>query len=281
MTDNYSDLSQLEREFELEMEGSSEPDVSMEFEGPGDESEYRFELEQDDELADEFESEFEQADSDYEYGDPRSDEFVDRLLEIGGRQFESPYEADAAMNEVLGDIEREYFFGALKRGLRRLSKNKLLRSLARKGMTFGVNKFFPGLQGALQLARGNVRGALLNFGKQALGTVVPGGGPLLDAVSSIGLGAAGGGGETERETWENYVNLSREAYEHLAENLTPTAHQPAEAMRLANNAVQHAIARARGRADGGRRAGGRPRGGRVVRLRVSPGERIKLVVVGA
>jgi hypothetical protein len=52
-------------------------------------------------------------------------------------------------------------------------------------------------------------------------------------------------------------------------------------MRLANNAVQHAIARARGRADGGRRAGGRSRGGRVVRLRVSPGERLKLVVVGA
>jgi hypothetical protein len=160
-------------------------------------------------------------------------------------------------------------------------------------MTLGVNKFFPGLQGALQLARGNVKGALMNFGKQALGSVVPGGGAMLDAVTSMGLGDAAGEAP-ERENWENYVDLSREAYEHLAENLTPSAHKPAEAMRLANNAVQHAIARAQVRT--GRRRGPYPAGrgsypsargprpgghGRVMRIRVSPGEHIKLVIVGA
>lgn len=104
---------------------------------------------------------------------------------------------------------------------------------------------------------------------------------MLDAVKSIGL-QSGGGGAGERETWENYVNLSREAYEHLAENLTPIAHQPAEAARLANNAVQHAIAKARVNVAGrGTSGGGRGRRGRVLRLRVAPGERIKLLVVGS
>jgi hypothetical protein len=297
MSDNYAELSDLERELELELEGTPNGDLEMEFETAAEDTEYRFELEQDEEVPDEFETsyeldeetpdEFELDDTDHEqmnYGD-RSSEYVERLLEIGSRQFESPYEADAALGEVLDDIEREHFFGAIRNSLRKLSKNKMLRSLAKKGMTFGVNKFFPGLQGALQLARGNVKGALLNFGKQALGSVVPGGGAMLDAVKAIGLQPASGIDAQQQETWENYVNLSREAYEHLAENLTPTADRPAEAMRLANNAVQHAIARAQTRTVNSRHSGRTARHGRghgrVLRLRVSPGERIKLIIAGA
>lgn len=289
MRDNYADFSELEREFELEMEGPAQDELEMEFENPSEDLEFEsgedFELEQDDELTDDMEGSFEQDDSEFEfesdYGDPRSQEFVERFLEISGRQFESSYEADAAMSEVLDDIEREYFFGAIKRGLKKLSKNKLLKSLAKKGLSMGVNKFFPGLKGALQLARGNVKGALLNFGKQALGSVVPGGGVMLDAVKSIGLQSETGNPQ-ERETWDNYVNFSREAYEHLAENLTPKADHPAEAMRLANNAVQHAIATAQARSGGSQRSSAHwRRSGRIVRLRVSPGERIKLMIVGA
>ena len=292
MSDNYTDVSDLEREFELEMEGPQGGDFESSFEAGDGDFAHELELETDDEVHDDLELSFEQEEFERELqgglGDARSEEFVDRLLEIGSRQFESPYEADSAMSEVLDDIEREYFFGALKRGLKKLGKNKLLRSLATKGMTLGVNKFFPGLKGALQLARGNVKGALLNFGKQALGSVVPGAGAILDSVKAIGLDPVGG---SERETWENYVDLSREAYEHLAENLTPAAHQPAEAMRLASDAVQHAIASARARA-GSAGAGpaarssypqGQPHRrhhGRVMHLRVARGERVKLVIMG-
>src|SRR5262249_13594694 len=209
----------------------------------------------------------------------RSDEFVDRLLELSEREFESPAEVDQAMNEILDDIEREYLFGAI---LKNLSKNKMLRSLASKGLKLGVSKFLPGLQGALQLARGNVKGALLNFGKQALGSVVPGGGVVLDAVKSIGLGA-GEEPARARETLENYVTLAREAYEHLADNLTATADQPAEATRLANKALQYAISKAQARTarTRGGRAGDLRERGRVLRLRVAPGERIKLIITGA
>jgi hypothetical protein len=158
----------------------------------------------------------------------------------------------------------------------------MLRSLASKGLKAGMRRFLPGLQGALQLARGNVKGALLNFGKQALGSVVPGGAVALDAIKTIGLG----GGENparERETWENFVEMSREAYEHLADNLTPKADHPAEATRLASNAVQHAIRTAQMRTRQPRAGGnGRKSSGstRIVRLRVSPGERIKLIITG-
>ena len=286
MRNDYADFSELERELELEMEGAEADDRETMFEAGSDGLDYGRELEFDDrELDDDMEISFERDSPEFElegdWDQSRSQEFVERFMEIGTRQFETSYEADEAMGEVLDDIEREYFFGAIKRGLKKLSKNKLIRSLAKKGLSLGVNKFLPGLQGALQLARGNVKGALLNFGKQALGSVVPGGGAVLDAVKAIGLQP--GGGETrERETWENYVNLSREAYEHLAENLTPRADQPAEAMRLANNAVQHAVARAQartGRSNGSGQA--RSGAGRVLRLRVAPGERIKLTIVGA
>jgi hypothetical protein len=284
MATDYSNFSELEREFELEMEDGrvGEPDLELEgAEQPQDregDEDSEFEFEQDEEVA-----EFGQTGFELPYGNgSRSGEFVDRLLEISSREYESAAEVDEAMNEVLDDIEREYFLGAIKRGLKSIQKNKVLRSLASKGLKLGINKFVPGLQGALQLARGNVKGALLNFGKQAIGSVVPGGTIALDAMKSIGLGAGEEPAE-ERETWENYVTLAREAYEHLADNLTTTADKPAEATRLASNAVQHAIREAQTRTAMSRadhRGGPRP-AGRVVRLRVRPGERVKLIIACA
>jgi len=288
MRNDLAELSDLEREFELETEAASGDDFEMEFESVTENSEYEleqdleqdFELERDDDLEVSFERDDGQLGLDG-FGASREQEYVERFLEISSRQFETSYEADEALGEVLDDIEREYFFGAIKRGLKKLSKNKLLKSLAQKGLTMGVNKFFPGLKGALQLARGNVKGALLNFGKQALGSVVPGGGAMIDAVQSIGLAPKEQEIE-DRETWENYVTFAREAYEHLAENLTPKADQPAEATRLASNAVQFAIARAQARTRSGAGVAGDRRGrGRVLRLKVSPGERVKLIIVGA
>jgi hypothetical protein len=122
---DYSKLSDLEREFELEMEndleGSLEFELEHEYEGDdfvGDEGELEFELDDDRE----FEREFEGArgyEYEHEFGSgSRSDEFVERLMEIGSREFEAPGEVDQALNEVLDDIEREYFFGAIKRGLK-------------------------------------------------------------------------------------------------------------------------------------------------------------------
>src|ERR1700756_3844673 len=108
MARDYSDLSELEREFEIEMEDS--PVEGSKFELKGD-----FELSDDQEYDEDWEAEpqpDEEAEINGPYGGSRSDEFVDRLLELSEREFETPAEVDQAMNEVLDDIEREYFFGA-------------------------------------------------------------------------------------------------------------------------------------------------------------------------
>ncbi|TXH37037.1 MAG: hypothetical protein E6Q98_09065 [Rhodospirillaceae bacterium] len=292
------DFSQLEREFELEMEDGS---IEQEFEDM--ESDEEFEEDEADDEASELDEEFEQ-DEEFEADDESGDvsgqdqEYVERFLEIASREFESESEVDQAMNEVLDDMSREYLFGGLVRGIKKLGKSKILRSLAKKGLKFAAGKFFPGVEAAMQLAKGNVKGALLNIGKQALGTVVPGGTATLDAVKSLGL-AASEYPERNQQAWENYVNLAREAYEYLADNVTEHADKPAEAARLANNAMRHAIGRAQSRAVSLHRAPGRgmrrrgyhgqhglhgphgPHGqARVIRLKVAPGQRIKLIIVG-
>jgi hypothetical protein len=142
----------------------------------------------------------------------------------------------------------------------------------------------------MQLAKGNLQGALVNLGKQAIGAAIPGGGAALSALGSLGFKPTDTP-EENREGWENYAQLSREAYEYLADNVTEAADQPLEASRLASNAFQHAVKRAQVRvASGGLgRVPGRAAfraGGRVVRYRVRPGQKIiitgghKLIVRG-
>jgi hypothetical protein len=294
------DFSQLEREFELEMEDAdsfTQEFGDTEFENM--ESDEEFEEDETDDEAFELDEEFEQ-DEEFESGDDESGdvagqdrEYVERFMEIAAREFESESEVDQAMNEVLDDMSREYLFGGLMRGIKKLGKNKILRSLAKKGFKFAAGKFFPGVEAAMQLAKGNVKGALLNIGKQALGTVVPGGTATLDAVKSLGL-AAGEYPDRDEQAWENYVTLAREAYEYLADNVTENADKPGEAARLANNAIRHAVGRAQSRAAMMRRSRGRGlrrhrRYGqtglhgaqaRVIRLKVAPGQRIKLIITG-
>jgi hypothetical protein len=108
----------------------------------------------------------------------------------------------------------------------------------------------------------------------------------LNAVSSLGF-KPGAEVEENREAWENYVQLSREAFEHLAQNVTPVAHKPVEANRLASQAFQHAFRRAQSRAGTGAVASRRGPSGRKPQrfagktrvVRAAPGERI--VIIGA
>jgi hypothetical protein len=284
---DYSGLSELEREIELEMDEELERDDEGDerFEAGDEEHEDVLELEgaPDEEGDEELGGERDES----EYGDSgRDQEFVDRFLEIASREFESEAEVDQAMNETLSDVANEYLFGSLWKKAKRLGKslasNSIVRSLVNKGLSVASGQF-PALKAALQLAKGNLQGALLNLGKQALGTVVPGGGAALGALKALGVDP-GGNQPNNQELWENYVQLSREAFEHLANNVTASADHPVEASRLASAAFQHAVKRAQARAQNGMRGfSGRRRfsakGGRVVRHRLRPGE--KLIITGA
>jgi hypothetical protein len=262
-------ISDLEREFELDMESEPpdeeafETDLDQEFEAELDEEEY--------EGPEDLDQEFEvvaEADE-----DPREMEFAERFYELGQRQFESEFEVDRELSEVLDDMEREYFFGRLVKGVKRLGKSRIVRGLVRKGLRFAQQRF-PALKAITQLARGNLKGMLLPLAKTALGAAVPGGPAALGLLKGLGFEAAEDD-PRNREGWQNYTRMAREAYESLADNVTTRVDQPREASQLAAGAFQQALHQAQARAQtgaGGMRSGAA--GGRVIRIRLRPGQKL-------
>ncbi|MFZ5784297.1 MAG: hypothetical protein ACOY4R_29225 [Pseudomonadota bacterium] len=287
---DYSGISELERELELELEMDDELEIDDEA-GAGNDS-YEAETDEEADLQGNFESEGDLYADELKVGrerpfevDEGSDqEFVERFMEVASREFEAEFELDQAMNEVLDDVAQEYLFGRILRGARslgrRVMKNKALGALVRKGLRV-ASGHLPALKAAMQLAQGNLQSALLNVGKQMVGTAIPGGSVALGALSALG----GSGAPAEREVWENYTQMAREAFEHLADTVNEAADQPVEASRLAANAFQHAVRRAQARAGAGRlgqpgAAGGAVRGrGGARRVHLRPGE--KLIISGA
>jgi hypothetical protein len=271
-------MSDLEREFELDME--SEPPEEEAFETDLDQ-ELEAELEEEyaeeegpEELDQEFEVLAETLEQDQ---DPREMEFAERFYELGQRQFESEFEVERELAEVLDDMEREYFFGRLVRGIKRVGKSRLVRGLVRKGLRFAQQRF-PALKAITQLARGNLKGALLPLAKTALGTVVPGGPAALGVLRGLGFETAEDAAQN-RAGWQNYTRMAREAYEHMADNMTMRVDEPREASRLAMSAFQQALSQAQQRAQAlasqaGLSTGARRRGGRVIRVRLRPGQRL-------
>src|SRR5215212_2848806 len=86
--DRYdADLSGLEQEFELEMEDDSSGELEL-----GDDSEL-------DDSAGELET-----------GDG-TEGYAERFYELGQGSYESEYELDQGVNELVGQMENEFFFG--------------------------------------------------------------------------------------------------------------------------------------------------------------------------
>jgi len=261
---DYTGMSDLERDIELEMDDELELDQ----EGPDEEADEELEAGDDseaellevDEEADEETSLDQEADFLQEAGDDaeaeieadtrvRDQEYVERFLEIASRQYESESEVDQVLNETLDGIAQERLFGGIAKRFRKwgakLAKNKTLMALAKKGLAAASGQF-PALKAALSLVKGDLQSTIANLGKQAIAAAIPGGGAALGALNSLGF-TQSDNPEDNREAWENYVQLSNEAFEHLANNITPTADQPLEASRLASNAYQHALKRAQAR----------------------------------
>jgi hypothetical protein len=234
-----SGLSQLEREFELELEDAV------------DSRELDQEFESQDQEADDAELEFERGGSDY----------AERLSELAAREFETESEVDQALNEVLNDMEQEYFFGSLKKAFNKFKKGTIGK-LVSKGLKMAAGHIpaFQALKGITSLARGDLKGMVGSLAKAGLGSVVPGGGAALGA---LGFEAET---STDREAWDNVVNVARESYEHLARNLNERVNEPLEASRLAADAFKAGLAKV-GRA-------GSPSGGarRRHRIRVRRGD---------
>ena len=244
--DSY--LSELERELELEM----------------DDLELENESELDEELSDE---EFENA-SDYEEDSQQQEfeldegetgDYAERFYELSQMEFESESELDRELEGLLNGMERDYFFGGIKKFIK--SKGK---GLIKKGLKYAAGRVpaLQALKGITQLARGNLKGSLLALAKTAL-AAHPAGAAALPALKALGFETSEDS-EANREAWDNYVEVARESYEHLAQNLNENADSPLEASRLATNAFQTALRQQGGRKTSQQRARRFKRGGVTV-----------------
>jgi hypothetical protein len=281
------DLSELEREFESDMSDELEIDTSGEFESDEElESEGDFESEGDYELDDESELDEEldsESEMEYEQLDGQASEYGERFFELGEREYESPGSMDTALHEVLDEMGREYFLGRAWRNLKKRAPglSKLVNQGLKLASSAGLK--IPAL-GALKnmsgLAQSILQGNLAGIGKNALGALMkahPGLAAAQPFLSGLGFESTEDPA-ARRRGWHNFAEVARESYETLADTLNETAHRPAQAARLANNALQKALQASRQRpvvhaagAVAGVRRGGKGKV-RVVRLR--PGQRL-------
>ena len=253
---NESDLSGLEKEFELEME-----------EEPG---EQEFEEGLEGEFEEEPQGEFEEEPQGESTGD-----YAQRFYELSQREFESETELDDAIDGPLRSMEAEFFLGGLRKRWRQLKQRGLGR-LLQKGLSFAAGKI-PALQALKNVtgaARAALRGDIGGLVKAGLGAALrahPAGAALSPVLGSLGFEA----GEDNRDAWDNVVNVAREANDYLAANLRENVDDPLEASKLANEAFQAGLRRVRS-ASFAPRSQGRPY--RVIR--VGRGERLKIIIEG-
>jgi hypothetical protein len=263
-------LSELEQEFELEMDDSELDEEA----GADEEFEEDSEADEEFEGAGDYEEDMRELEADEEAGD-----YAERFYELAQRGYESEAEVAGQVDELLREMEQEYFFGGLvKKGLGALKKRA--SQYARKKF-----KSLGGWRGLGKLAGGLLSGKLGAIAKQ-LAALSPQGAAALAAFNALRSSETGEDSEADRETWDNYVRVCKEAYEHLAQNLDEMAADPSVASELAHVAFKTAMNRHKhrrrlqvGGLAGAVRAGVQARTGaatptrrrrRVVRLR--PGE---------
>ena len=266
---NPSDLSDLEREFELDMEDQSPEESEAGDSVPNGSATGDYELDEDFESFrdDSGETEDSTGQEDSETQTDESDGYAERFYELSLREFESDNELQGAVRNILDDLEKEYFFGKIASLAKRAAKTGVGR-LVKKGVALaGKLPAFQGVKAITQMAREGLKGPL---GAMIM-SAFPGGAAALPILQSLGIRLPGG--LAERETFEDLAVISREAFEHLATNLTEKADQPAVAAQLAAQALQTAVANGAKRRHSDRSG----RSGKVKRVTLGPGE--KLIVV--
>jgi hypothetical protein len=256
---NDSDMSELEREFELEME---------------EDPELEWESDLDEELESSREYEEEGLEEEFEALDEEGTDYAERFYELSQREYESEAEIDQEINGILNEMERDFLFG----GIRKWAKKRggaLLKRAAKYAA--GQIPAFQALKGITQLARGDLKGLLASLAKAGIGSAIPGAPAALQALGF----EASEDSEVNRDAWNNYVDVAREAYRHLADNMNEQSDNPLEASRQATAAFQTAMRQVRARVPSVRSRTGfasirSRRGVRVIRVR--PGERIVIEV---
>jgi hypothetical protein len=212
------EMTDLEREFEEEMKKEKLPKETRSPEETELEREYDEEM-KGEELPEEKEL----------------DPYAEGFFGLSGRTFKTETELDDAVNRILNEIERDYFFKGL---LKKTKKGGKL--LLKKGLEiFKGFSAFQAANGITQLARGNLKGTLGTLAKAGLrGARVGATPPTLEA---LGFEAGKEGTRQSRGAWQNFANVCKESFDYLATNLNENADDPLEASRLASEAFGAAL----------------------------------------
>ena len=182
---NYSNdyLSEFEREFEAEIEDEQ---IGNENESEF-ESNYEFEFESNDESEEESEFEFEadyDSENEHEMEFQNENSYETRLYEILNNNYESELEFENSLNEVLHEMEKDFFFGSLKKWVKKKGGIKgLLKKFAKKLPISGA------INAITSVARGDFRGALKSIASNGLLkaglSFIPGGGIALKGLDYV------------------------------------------------------------------------------------------------
>jgi hypothetical protein len=204
-------------------------DIEKEFEEDLKEEEER-RLPEEAELEGEFDEELEGE----ELPEKRAlDPFAEKFYELSSRTFKTKTEIDLAVNGILNEIERGYFFKGL---LKKTGKSG--KTLLKKGLgTFRGVSAFQAAEGITQLVRENLKGTLGTLAKSGL--KVRAGAAALPVLGTLGFEP----GETNRYAWQNFANVCKESFDYLASNLDEDADDPLEASKLASEAFGDALKR--------------------------------------
>ncbi len=264
---NDTGMSDLEREFELEMEGDGPEIRQVEASESDSDAESQSDWE---ETTQSNEGADEEVDEEWEKESVEVAGYADRFFELTQREFESESELDDEVRGLVNEMERDYFWGKWKNRLKRIGGGLLRKGV---GQLAGRIPGFKGLQAITQLARGDLKGALGSLAKSGLASLVPGGAVALPALKALGFEATEDS-DRHREAWDNYVDVAREAFDYLGRHMSERAADPLEASRLASAAYQTAVRKVQTMGRSGQEGEVRNSRKRTMTIRLRRGERI-------
>ncbi|MDR4497120.1 MAG: hypothetical protein MRK02_04230 [Candidatus Scalindua sp.] len=249
-----------------------------------DEFAYEYEYEDDDDSEDEFELENELNTLE---DDGVTENFARRLYELSTRSYESKYELDEEVDRALDAVEDEFMVKRLHRKKKRGKKKGLFKKILSAGAKI-VGKIASKtpigslIKAGTSLVRGNIKGALGNLAKAAVGTAL---GPVAGTVATTAIDALGGGeeggeegefrrGGKRKRAFGRVARIARDTYREVADTLPEDFDHPLVASEVARKAVRKAMIKNGVRPPG--KTDGIPLKRRVIQLR--PGE--KVIITG-
>jgi hypothetical protein len=207
-----------DEEFELdnELEADDELEAEDEFE-TDDEFESDDELEQDDELETDY-----AAWSRSGYYD-RDREFETRLYRAIRSNADNELATELELDNVLHEMEEDYFFGVAKKWLKKKAKR------------FGAGA----LKAVSAVGRSKIRSLLKNKLLQTAAGFIPGAGPLVSKAMSV-AGNVMSTADAAKQKIQDIVQVGKDAYQDLAAAV-PEAQDEFEVTTAAKDALRKAI----------------------------------------